>query len=135
METIVPYIIHNEPSERQKQREIRFLQIQSMIQEKKQLLLEKKEYLRKIHTKNKHLKEVYNDYKTYYDTILQYKRNQLMQMEKLESYVKQLQQMASNTRHNTQDAQKEHSKLVREINEIKHKLKPLLLNLNPDERN
>lgn len=122
MEVIVPYIIQQEENKKIEMKEARFLQIQFLIQEKKRALLKKKEELYKIQKENKYLKNVYNDYHNYYDTILQFKREQLLQMEKLQTYINQIRQMTNDTEQNILDAQQEHSKISKEIAIIRKKL-------------
>jgi len=126
MSQIIPYqvriIVHI------KEKELQFIQIQEVIESKRQMLIDKQKKLRFITKQNRFLEEVKNDYEKYYGFIEQQKRDQVRALEALDEYIKDLTLSGKLTKHNIEDAKAEQSKILREIKSLKHSLDSLIDN-------
>jgi hypothetical protein len=72
------------------ERDLRLLQIEKEIENKKKLLIKKKKDLEKTHKLNHHLSSVKNDYSKYYDSILSEKHQQHEALTLLKEYIDDL---------------------------------------------
>jgi hypothetical protein len=109
-----------------KEREDQFIQIQQLIDAKKQMLIDKQKKLRFITKQNKFLEAVKNDYEKYYIFINQQKRDQIRALEVLDEYIKDLTLSGRLTKHNIEDAKVEQLKILREVKSIQNGLDSII---------
>jgi hypothetical protein len=107
-----------------------FLYIQQMIEQKRNLLLQKQHYLKKAAKQNHFLEVVKNDYAKYYDYIAQQKREQIQAFELLNKYIQDLNSTNKLSKYNVEDAKVEQEKIMSEIGSIKKGLDELMTNTN-----
>jgi hypothetical protein len=100
----------------------RFIQIQELIDAKRELLINKQKKLQFIAKQNKFLDDVKNDYEKFYGYISQQKRDQIRALQTLDEYIKDLTLSGKLTKHNIEDAKEEQSKILKEINLLKENL-------------
>lgn len=100
----------------------RFIQIQELIDAKRQLLINKQKKLYIIAKQNKFLDDVKNDYEKFYGYISQQKRDQIRALQSLDEYIKDLTLSGKLTKHNIEDAKEEQNKILKEINLLKENL-------------
>jgi hypothetical protein len=96
-----------------------FIQLQEVIDAKRQMLLEKQKKLRFITQQNRFLEAVKSDYQKYYGFIQQQKRDQIRALEVLDEYIKDLTLSGKLTKHNIEDAKAEQFKILQEMKSIK----------------
>ncbi len=104
----------------------RFIQLQELIDAKKELLINKQKKLRFISKQNKFLDAVRNDYEKFYGYIVQQKRDQVRALEILDDYVKDLTLSGKLTKHNIEDAKEEQRRILNEVNSIKESLESII---------
>ena len=109
-----------------KERDDQFIQLQQLIDAKKQMLIDKQKKLRFITKQNRFLEAVKNDYQKYYGFIEQQKRDQIKALEVLDEYIRDLTLSGKLTKHNIEDAKEEQSKILREVKSIKNSLDSLI---------
>lgn len=107
-----------------------FLYMQQLIEEKRNLLLQKQRHLQKASRQNKFLEVVKNDYSKYYDYIAQQKREQIQSFELLNKYLQDLNVTNKLSKYNMEDAKTEQQKILNEIVTIKKGLNQLMNNTN-----
>jgi len=105
-----------------KERDDQFIQLQQLIDAKKQMLVDKQKKLRFITKQNRFLEAVKNDYQKYYGYIEQQKQDQIRALEVLDDYIRDLTLSGKLTKHNIEDAKEEQSKILREVKSIKNSL-------------
>jgi hypothetical protein len=108
------------------ERDVQFIQLQKVIEAKRQMLIDKQKKLRFITKQNRFLEGVKNDYEKYYGFIEQQKRDQVIALEYLDKYIKDLTLSGKLTKHNIEDAKVEQSKILREVKLIKRSLDLLI---------
>ena len=101
-----------------------------MIKAKKNLLLSKQEKLEKISKNNHFLNEIKNDYQEYYNYIKKQKEEQILALNMLNEYIKDLSLSGELSKHNINDSKYEQKKILNEINSIKEGLKSIMQNTN-----
>lgn len=109
-----------------KERDDQFVQLQQLIDAKKQMLIDKQKKLRFITKQNRFLEAVKNDYQKYYGFIEEQKRDQIKALEVLDEYIRDLSLSGKLTKHNIEDAKEEQSKILREVKSIKNSLDSLI---------
>lgn len=107
-----------------------FLYIQQLIEDKRNLLLQKQRHLQKASKQNKFLEMVKNDYAKYYDYIAEQKREQIEAFELLNTYLQDLNSTNKLSKYNIEDAKAEQEKILSEIVSIKKGLHQLMNNTN-----
>ena len=108
----------------------KLLHIEKMIKAKKKLLLSKQEKLHKISKNNHFLTEIKNDYQSYYNYIKKQKEDQILALNMLNDYIKDLSISGELSKHNINDSKYEQKKILNEINSIKEGLKSIMYNTN-----
>jgi hypothetical protein len=121
MSQIIPYQVRI-LTERDEQ----FIHLQQVIEAKRQMLINKQKKLRFITKQNRFLEAVKNDYEKYYSFIEQQKRDQVIALEALDKYIKDLTVSGKLTKHNIEDAKVEQSKILREVKLIKNSLDSII---------
>jgi hypothetical protein len=104
----------------------RFIQIQELIDAKRNMLLEKQKKLHFITRQNQFLDVIRNDYQKYYGYINQQKKDQIRALEVLDEYIKDLTISGKLTKHNIEDAKEEQNKILSEVNAIKKSLDSII---------
>jgi small-conductance mechanosensitive channel len=105
-----------------------FLYMQQMIEQKRNMLLEKQRYLTKAAKQNQFLEVVKNDYSKYYNYIAQQKREQIEAFELLNKYIEDLNATNKLSKYNMEDAKAEQQKIMGEIGSIKKGLDEIMTN-------
>ena len=103
-----------------------FLQLQFVIQSKREMLLNKQKKLQRISKQNEFLNQVKNDYVNYNNYIVKQKNEQLIALELLQKYIKDLTISGELSENNLKDAKYEQNKIKKELKSIKHSLDELL---------
>lgn len=124
MEQLVPYKARVVVPIRESDK--RFIEIQELIEAKKEMLIKKQKKLRFISKQNRFLDAVKNDYKNYYEYISQQKRDQITALQILDEYIKDLTLSGKLTKHNIEDAKEEQRKILKEVNSIKGSLDSII---------
>jgi hypothetical protein len=124
MEQIVPYQARLVVPIRENDK--RFMQLQELIDAKKNMLVNKQKKLRFISKQNRFLDAIRNDYEKFYGYITQQKKDQINALQFLDEYIKDLTLSGKLTKHNIEDAKEEQSKILREINSIKESLDSII---------
>ena len=93
----------------------KFMNIQAIIEEKRNMLINKQEKLAKVAKHNQFLDTVKSDYLKYYNYITQQKREQIQAMELLNTYIKDLSETGELTKQNMEDAKTEQEKIMNEF--------------------
>ena len=106
----------------------KFIQIQELIEAKRNFLINKQKKLTFITKQNKFLEEVKNDYQKYHGYIQQQKQDQIRALSVLDEYIKDLTVSGKLTKHNIEDAKAEQAKILREVNQIKGSLDSIIDN-------
>jgi hypothetical protein len=126
MEQIVPYQAKLVVPIREN--DDRFIQIQQLIDAKKEMLINKQKKLRFIVKQNRFLDAVKNDYHKIYSYIEQQKMDQIRALEILDEYIKDLTLSGKLTKHNIEDAKEEQVKILTEVKSIKNSLDSIINN-------
>lgn len=104
----------------------RFIQIQELIEAKRNMLVEKQKKLHFITRQNQFLDVIRNDYQKFYGYINQQKMDQIRALEVLDEYIKDLTISGKLTKHNIEDAKEEQNKILMEVNSIKKSLDSII---------
>lgn len=107
--------------------------IESQIEDKKNILIEKQKLINKNVKFNQLLEHIRNDYHKYYNYIIQQKREQIQAMNILNSYIRELSNSGSLSKNNLKDSKFEENKILNEIKHIEHSMNHLIKQLKyPD---
>ena len=107
-------------------RDLCISQIETQIESKKKLLLEKQKILKKSIKQNDLLTHVKNDYIKYYQFIIQQKIQQMKAMEILNEYLHKLTVSGNLSSNNIKDAKREQQNIMNEIQSIQYSLDNLI---------
>ena len=108
------------------QKDQHFLYMQQLIEQKRDMMLQKQRYLQKAAKQNEFLEMVKSDYAKYYDYIAQQKREQIQALEILNKYVQDLNATNEMSKYNIEDAKVEQQKIMAEIGSIKKGLDEMI---------
>ena len=108
----------------------RFMHINDVIDEKRQMLMDKQHKLKKIVKKNVFLEEVKGNYLEYYNYIMKQKQDQMDALNLLNNYINELNEKNKLSKYNIEDAKMEQDKIMKEINEIQSGLNGIMKNTN-----
>ena len=112
------------------QKDQQFLYMQQLIEQKRDMLLQKQRHIQKASKQNEFLEVVKNDYAKYYDYIAQQKREQIQALELLNKYVQDLNTTNQMSKYNIKDAKAEQQKIMTEIETIKKGLDEIMTHTN-----
>jgi len=104
----------------------RFIQLQELIDAKKEMLINKQKKLHFILKQNRFLDAVKNDYEKFYKYIIEQKNYQIRALQILDEYIKDLTLSGKLTKHNIEDAKEEQIKILNEVNLIKESLDSII---------
>jgi len=113
---------------RVRERDEQFMQIQELIERKRQFLFEKERKLNKILKENQFLEAVKSDYNKYYNYIQKQKMDQMKALQILNEYINNLTLSGKLTKHNIEDAKEEQIKILNEMKTIKKSLDSIMNN-------
>ena len=100
--------------------------IEQEIKSKKDLLLEKRKYLKKISGDNKFLAGVNEDYQTYYDFIRKQKEDQLKTLNYLNDYISDMMVTTKLTDQDIAESNKEQRRILSKIKNIRKSLEEII---------
>jgi hypothetical protein len=107
-------------------RDIYLIHIENEIEIRKKKLLEKQKKIHGISKQNHFLELVKEDYKKYYDIIIQQKYEQLKALEILKNYIHDLSVSGNLSKNNIKDGLYEQKKILHEIKKIKKGLDEII---------
>ena len=110
----------------------KFIQLQQLIDFKRNMLLDKQIKYKKISKQNRFLEEIKNDYSNYSNYIMKQKQQQIQALEILHNYVKDLSVSGKLSKQNVKDARHEQKKIIKELKSIKYNLEKVVQNNNID---
>jgi len=103
--------------------------IESQIEDKKNILIEKQKLINKNIKFNQLLEHIRKDYEKYYNYIIQQKREQIQAMNILNNYIRELSNSGSLSKNNLKDSKFEENKILNEIKHIEHSMNHLIKKL------
>jgi hypothetical protein len=107
-------------------RDEQLMQIELLINAKRNMLLDKQKKLNFIVKQNRFLNEVKQDYATYYGYIIQQKQDQIKSLELLNNYINDLSVSGELSKHNIDDAKYEQGRILKEVKSIKKGLDAII---------
>lgn len=108
------------------ERDLKLLQIEAEIMNKKKLLVKKKKDLDKKHKLNHYLSDVKNDYSKYYDYILNEKQQQHNALKLLKEYINDLIKTENLVDDQIRTAKHDQKDIINEIDKVKAELDELI---------
>ena len=102
-----------------KERNNQFLQIQQLIEAKRDLLYNKQKKLKSIQKQNEFLGVVRDDYRKYQDYISKQKADQIQALQIINGYLNDLTETGKLSKYNIEDAKAEQKKIMGEVNSIR----------------
>jgi len=112
------------------QKDEQFLYMQQLIEQKRDMLIQKQKYFQKAVKQNEFLEVVKNDYAKYYDYIVKQKNDQMNALELLNKYVEDLNSTNQMSKYNIMDSKVEQKKIMAEISSIKKGLDEIMNKTN-----
>ena len=103
-----------------------FMQIQQLIDSKRQLLERKQKKLKEIQKQNQFLGVVRDDYLKYQNYITQQKHDQINALQIINNYIDDLTQTGKLSKYNIEDAKVEQEKIMQEVNSIRSGLDEIM---------
>jgi len=103
-----------------------YLQLQYVIEAKRNMLLKKQRRIQKIAKQNTFLEHIKNDYLNYNNYIVKQKQDQITALQLLNNYLHDLNRSGQLSEHNIRDAKIEQQKIVKELKYIKHGLDKIM---------
>jgi hypothetical protein len=108
----------------------RLMQIEELINAKRNMLIDKQKQLKKIAKHNQFLSEVAKDYNRFNNYIIQQKQDQMKALELLNNYIHDLTVSGNLSKNNLKDAKQEQRKILREMNLIRKNLDEIMNDTN-----
>jgi len=108
------------------QKNNQFMQIQQLIDSKRQLLERKQKKLKEIQKQNQFLGVVRDDYLKYQNYITQQKHDQINALQIINNYIDDLTQTGKLSKYNIEDAKVEQEKIMQEVNSIRSGLDDIM---------
>jgi hypothetical protein len=104
----------------------KLVQIENLIQAKKNMLIKKQKKLCQISKQNKFLGDIKNDYVTYNNHIIQQKQEQIKSFKIINDYINNLTAAGELSKYDIEDAKEEQKKILSEIKSIRHNLDDII---------
>ena len=104
------------------ERDLYLVHIDTLINEKRKMLLEKQKTLQQTAKENEYLEMVRNDYRKYYNHIVKQKEDQINAMNYLKQYIDEIIVDGKLTDTDLENAKMEQDELIQEMDNIKGKL-------------
>ena len=108
------------------ERDLYLVHIDTLVDEKRRMLLEKQKALQETAKENEYLEMVRNDYKKYYDYIAKQKEDQIRAMNYLSQYIDEIIVNGKLTDADLENAKMEQDELLREMDYIKRSLDEII---------
>lgn len=107
-----------------------FLQLQLVIEAKRNLLLKKQKKIQRIAKQNAFLEQVKDDYVKYNSYIIRQKEDQMKALDLLNNYIKDLTTSGHLSENNIKDAKHEQNRIKKELKTIRLGLDKLMSDIN-----
>jgi len=117
------------------ERDLYLVHIDSLIDEKRRMLLEKQKTLQETAKENEYLEMVRNDYRKYYNHIVKQKEDQINAMNYLKQYIDEIMVNGKLTDADLENAKMEQDELIQEMTDIKSKLDEIVATETKDATN
>ena len=108
------------------ERELYLVHIDTLMDEKRKMLLEKQKTLQQTAKENEYLEMVRNDYRKYYNHIVKQKEDQINAMNYLKQYIDEIIVDGKLTDVDLENAKMEQDELIQEMGNIKGKLDEII---------
>ena len=108
------------------ERDLYLVHIDTLMDEKRKMLLEKQKTLQQTAKENEYLEMVRNDYRKYYNHIVKQKEDQINAMNYLKQYIDEIMVNGKLTDIDLENAKMEQDELIREMDNIKGKLDEII---------
>ena len=108
------------------ERDLYLVHIDTLINEKRKMLLEKQKTLQQTAKENEYLEMVRNDYRKYYNHIVKQKEDQIKAMNYLKQYIDEIIVDGNLTDVDLENAKMEQDELIQEMDNIKGKLDEII---------
>ena len=112
------------------ERDNQFIQIQQLIDAKRDLLYKKQKKLKSIQKQNQFLGVIRDDYQKYNNYIKQQKHDQIQALQIINNYINDLTESGELSKYNIEDAKVEQHKIMQEVNSIKAGLDEIMDDTN-----
>ena len=116
-------------------RDLYVMQMDSQIEAKKKMLLEKKKSLDEESKENEYLDVVKKDYQKYYDYIVKQKENELKMMDTLTNHIDEIIKSTKLSKEEIQKRNKDRNEVLDEIKKLKQGLDDLIKKTNIGNNN
>jgi len=107
-----------------------YLQLQYVIQAKRRMLLKKQKKIQLLSKQNAFLEGIKRDYFNYNNYIIKQKQDQIIALELLNNYIKDLNKSGQMSENNIKDAKVEQNKILRELKMLKTSLDKIINDTN-----
>ena len=104
------------------ERDLYLVHIDTLMDEKRKMLLEKQKTLQQTAKENEYLEMVRNDYRKYYNHIVKQKEDQINAMNYLKQYIDEIMVDGKLTDTDLENAKMEQDELIQEMSDIKSKM-------------
>ena len=104
------------------ERDLYLVHIDTLMDEKRKMLLEKQKTLQQTAKENEYLEMVRNDYRKYYNHIVKQKEDQIKAMNYLKQYIDEIMVNGKLTDVDLENAKMEQDELIQEMADIKSKM-------------
>jgi hypothetical protein len=108
------------------ERDLYLVHIDTLMDEKRKMLLEKQKTLQQTAKENEYLEMVRNDYRKYYNHIVKQKEDQINAMNYLNQYIDEIIVNGKLTDVDLENAKMEQDELIQEMDNIKGKLDEII---------
>ena len=108
------------------ERDLYLVHIDTLMDEKRKMLLEKQKTLQQTAKENEYLEMVRNDYRKYYNHIVKQKEDQINAMNYLNQYIDEIIVDGKLTDVDLENAKMEQDELIQEMRNIKSKLDEII---------
>jgi hypothetical protein len=108
------------------ERDLYLVHIDTLMDEKRKMLLEKQKTLQQTAKENEYLEMVRNDYRKYYNHIVKQKEDQINAMNYLNQYIDEIIVDGKLTDVDLENAKMEQDELIQEMGNIKGKLDEII---------
>jgi hypothetical protein len=108
----------------------KLMQIENLIEAKKNMLIKKQKTLAQISQQNKFLGDIKNDYVKYNNYIIQQKEDQINSFKIINDYINSLIISGKLSKYDIKDAKEEQNKILNEIKGIRNNLDDVINDTN-----
>jgi hypothetical protein len=107
-----------------------YLHLQYVIEAKRRMLLKKQKKIQLLSKQNAFLEGIKRDYFNYNNYIIKQKQDQIIALELLNNYIKDLNKSGQLSENNIKDAKVEQNKILRELKMLKTSLDKIINDTN-----